>query len=291
MRQILTSRRSRAIVLTAAAALALPLAACSSAPAEDSTDAVSEPVAAAVAPPAIITEGTLTVCAAILSPPNVYFDEASGEAVGVEVDIARALADELGLDLQLNELGFPGLIPALQAKQCDTIMSSLYIRPEREEIVDFVPYLASGSAIIAPAGNPKDITGLDESLCGLRVAVVTGSTGSASAEELSAECVAGGNDPLAITNVDNPGVALQQLNADQQDAHIGTAEGAGYYSKLGDFSSVGEPFNSVLVGAATLKDNTELHEALQTAFDSIVENGTYAAILEEWGTTGQSING
>lgn len=284
----LTSRLRSIALISAAAALALPLAACaqSSAPAAENGAGTD----AGAGEPTTITDGTLTVCAALLSPPNVFTDEKSGEAVGVEVDIAQAFADQLGLKLALNNVAFPGLIPALQAKQCDTIMSSLYIKPEREEVVDFVPYLASGSAVITQKGNPSGITGYDESLCGKRVVVQTGSTGAKLIEELSAECTADGDPAVVITNTDSPGTAFQQVLAGQQDAHITTAESAGYYQKLGDFAMAGDPFGSIKVGAATLKDNRAMHDALEQALDTIIGNGDYAAILEEWGVQASDIS-
>lgn len=281
--------RRTALAASAAAAMLLISACSSSAPETESPEAAGEGSGSTLTTPTIISDGTLTVCAALLSPPNVFTDEDSGEAVGVEIDLASALSSELGLDLKLNEVGFPGLIPALQAKQCDVIMSSLYIKPEREEVVDFVPYLRSGSAIVTQSGNPTEITGYDSSLCGQRVVVQTGSTGSTLIEELSATCTADGDPAVAITNTDSPGTALQQVRAGQQDAHITTAESAGYYNKLGDFTLAGDPFGDIQVGAATLKDNTELSSALQSALDAIVASGEYGEILGEWGVELQDI--
>lgn len=284
--------RPRTLVMAAAiAALALPLAACTSAPAEKPSNSGDNGTAETVEPAfSTVVDGTLTVCAALLAPPNVFTDEKTGEAVGVEVDIAKAFADELGLEIELNNVAFPGLIPALQAKQCDTIMSSLYIRPEREEVVDFVPYLSSGSAVIVQENNPKGLSGFDDSLCGARVVVQTGSTGANQIEELSDECVAEGNPAVVITNTDSPGIAFQQVMADQQDAHITTAEVGGYYQKLGGFSMVGAPFGGVKIGAATLKDNRQLHDALQEALDTLIANGSYSAILTEWGVEASDIS-
>ena len=286
----LPQRPARFLAVAAAAGIALSLAACgqsgSSGESEDSGSAGGSE--ASVSSPAILSDGTLKICASYGTPPNIYVDD-SGEPIGAEVDIARAMAKELGLEAEFAEYNFSGLVPALQAKQCDVIMSSLYIKPEREEIANFVPYLESGSAVLVAKDNPADITGFDESLCGKKVIAITGASGAVHAEEKSAECEADGQKPINITLNDNI-TSLQQVLAGQADAFIDTAELAGYYEKLGDFKLVGEPFGQITIGAATLKANSDLNDALQGAFDALVENGTYESILEEWGLQAQAIS-
>ena len=237
-----------------------------------------------------VTPGTLTICGNLGTPPNI-FAEADGTPVGAEVDIAKAMAEQLEVPIEVKEYAFSGLIPALQARQCDVIMSSLYIKPEREEVADFVPYLRSGSGVATSKENPKDITGLDDSLCGQNVVAITGATGASLVEEQSATCTAGGEDAINVTLTDRPADALQQVIAGQLDAFVDSAEIVNYYEKEsgGQFVPVGDQIGVIDIGAATLKDNAALHEALQEAFDAIVADGTYARILETWGLQKQDI--
>lgn len=237
----------------------------------------------------ILTDGQFKICTGD-SAPNIYYSE-DNELIGVEIDLAAALAEELGLELSLEEYAFAGLIPALQAKQCDAIMGSLYIKPEREEIANFVPYLYSGTAVAVTPENPKGVTGYDDSLCGVRVVGINGATGAAAAEELSGECVADGKPAIDITLVDEGTNALQQVIAGQVDAFIDTSEIVSFYAQRaeGQFEMVGEPFGKVRIGAATLKANTELNEALDAAFQEMIDNGTYQAILADWGVESNDI--
>ena len=287
------TRTAPVLALAAAAGLTLSLAACTvttNAPAEQTGESGdSNTTEAALAAPTIIKDGTLTICTGD-SAPNIFYDE-NNELQGVEIDIANAMADQLGLTTTLGEYAFAGLIPALQAKQCDVIMGSLYIKPEREEIANFVPYLYSGTAVAVNKENPKGITGFDDSLCGTKVVGITGATGAASAQEKSDECVADGNEPLTITLVDEGTNALQQVLAKQADAFIDTTEIVSYYEQQsdGDLMAIGEPFGKIRIGAATLKDNTELNTALDEAFAAIVDDGTYADILATWGVESNDI--
>lgn len=232
----------------------------------------------------LVTDGTLTVCANLESPPNIY-TEADGTPVGVEVEIADAMVEKMGLEIEFKEIAFSGLIAALQAKQCDTIISSLYIKPEREEVADFVPYLLSGSGVAVSEENPAGITGFDDSLCGVSAIGITGATGANLLEQKSVECETKGEDPIDITLTDKAADALQQVIAGQADAFMDTAELVGYYETQSDgqFVVVGEPVDSIQIGAASLKGNDALHAALEEAFAGVVDDGTYADILAKWG--------
>ena len=273
-------------MLAALSAAAL-LASCAS----PEADTVSAPEGtAAVAPPAILTEGTLNICANFGTPPNIYEDEA-GNPTGAEADLAEAIATELGLETEWVTLSFAGLIPALQAQQCDVIMSSLYIRAEREEIVDFVPYLVSGTAIAVRVDNPQNITGFDDSLCGTKLLAVNGATGAGYADEKSAECTAAGEPSIDITITDDGANGLQLVLTGQVDAFIDSAELVGFYEKLADGELVraGDSFGQINIGAATLKGNDDLNAAIQKAIDAHVENGAYEAILADWGFQDRNI--
>ena len=289
----MASSRNNTRALTGAftaliAASALALAGCSQAAPEPSSEGKAEG-SASVAPPTIIKEGKLTVCTGD-TPPNIFYDE-NNELQGVEIDIAKALADQLGLAPAFEEYAFSGLIPALQAKQCDVIMGSLYIKPEREEIANFVPYLYSGTGVGVNEKNPKKITGFDDSLCGANVVAITGATGGNGAEELSKKCEADGKPALEITLVDEGTSAVQQVIAGQVDAFIDTSEIMSFYEEQsgGTFRMVGEPTDKIRIGAATLKDNAELNTALDEAFKTLVDDGSYLAILEEWGVESNDI--
>jgi polar amino acid transport system substrate-binding protein len=227
--------------------------------------------------------GDLTICANVETPPNIYVDD-DGKTIGVEVDIANAIADQLGLTTKILEYDFAGLIPALQAHQCDTIISTLYIKPEREEIANFVPYLISGTGVAVSKENPANVTGYDDSLCGTKAIGINGSTGAVLLEDKSAECEENGLPKIEITYLDSPADALQQVIAGQVDVFVDASEELTYFEAQSDgaFVPVGDVVDTIRIGAATLKDNAPLHEALQGAFEAIVEDGTYADILATW---------
>lgn len=278
--------RNRIVLLAAAlsSASTLALSGCAS------TASTAEPVSTAeavatVAPPSIRTAGTLSFCTTNLgSPPNVTTDE-GGTLIGSEIDLAKAIAGRLALEPDFVTVDFAALIPSLQASQCDVIMSSLYIKPEREEVVDFVPYLTSATGVAVKQDSDSGITGLDDSLCGKKVMVTVGTTAQSLAESQSETCTNSGEEALDIATNNQATIGFQQLVNGQIDAYLETSELIGYYEKQGTagIELVGEPSDSVEIGAATNKDDSELHDAVQLAFDDIVSSGDYLSILDSWG--------
>ena len=278
--------RNRTLLLAAAlsAASALALSCCASAASTSEPLSTADAVAT-VAPPAIRSAGTLTFCTTNLgSPPNISTDE-GGTLVGSEIDLAKALAGRLALRPDFVTVDFAALIPSLQAGQCDVITASLYIKPEREEVVDFVPYLTSATGVAVKKDSDSGITGLDDSLCGRNVMVTVGTTAQSLAEEQSATCTGAGEEALDIATNSQATIGFQQLANDQIDAYLDTSELIGYYQKQGTagIELVGEPTEPVEIGAATNKDDAALHDALQLAFDDLVSSGDYLSILDSWG--------
>jgi polar amino acid transport system substrate-binding protein len=276
------------IACVIAGAAVLALSGCSSS-SDESTPAPTGP--AKVAPPAILQAGTLKICAPNDgTPPSVYHDE-TGALVGSEVDLGKALAAQLGLKADYVQSAFAAVIPTLQAKQCDVIMAQLYIKPEREQVVDFVPYLYSGTGIAVSKEHPADITGMDDSLCGKKVMVAVGTTAESLSQEQSGKCTAVGKPSIDINRNNHADVSIQQVQNGQVDAYLDTAETLGYYAtKTGaQIQMAGQPFGTIKIGAATLKGNTELHNAIQQALNELETNGTYAKIIAEWGQSDLSI--
>jgi polar amino acid transport system substrate-binding protein len=280
--------RKTVIAGVIACTAALALSGCSSS-ADDAAPASTGP--AKVAPPTVLQAGSLKICAPNDgTPPSVYHDE-TGALVGSEVDLGKAIAGKLGLKPDFVQSAFAAVIPTLQAKQCDVIMAQLYIKPEREQVVDFVPYLYSGTGIAVSKEKPADITGMDDSLCGKKVMVAVGTTAESLSQDQSNKCTAAGKPSIDINRNNHADVSIQQVQNGQVDAYLDTAETLGYYAtKTGaQIQMAGQPFGTIKIGAATMKGNTELHNAIQQALTELEADGSYAKVLDQWGQSDLSI--
>jgi polar amino acid transport system substrate-binding protein len=232
----------------------------------------------------LLKDGEVSFCTDPTAPPMEFLD-VDQTLVGAEVELGEALAESMGLKARWVYTAFNGIIPALQAKQCDAILTNLYIKPEREEIVDFVPYLYSANTVLVEEGS--DISGID-GLCGKKVAAQTGTTAAGYFEEASAKC-AGAAIDIRLFNKDTD--ALQQLKLGLVDAYGTTVESAAYAMKEqpGQFAMAGEAFGKIECGIATRKDANGVHDAIAEALAEVQSDGTYDEILASWNLTGDAL--
>ena len=129
---------------------------------ESGTESTGTSTEVQVTPPSDLVEsGKLTYAVAATFAPYEYADE-DGNYVGFDIEMAKAMADLMGLDVEIMEMDFNGLISALQGDRCDIINSAMYIKPEREEQVDFVKYMYIGDTILVRAGNDLNIQSTDD---------------------------------------------------------------------------------------------------------------------------------
>jgi polar amino acid transport system substrate-binding protein len=270
-------------MVAGAALTASVLTACSSSGTTDSAAAPS--VSPKVGTPAVMSTGELKVCTALSTgnPPTYYY-ETGQKPVGAEIDFANAVGQQLGLKVDFVDAAFASIIPSLQGGKCDVIMSSLYIKPEREKVVDFAPYMMSGTAIAVRKGNPKHITGMDDSVCGLKMTAVVGKTGALLAGQQRDKCKADGKPALQLQQLDSTTAGIQAVMNGQADAYAGETPVILYYQdKQPDtFQMAGKPFGPIKVGAAVKKGNKTLQDALTKAFSAIKADGEYDKILKKW---------
>src|SRR5690349_445206 len=121
--------------------------------------------------------------------------------------------------------------------------------------------------------------------------VAVGTTAEALSQEQSDKCTAAGKPGVDINRNNHADVSLQQVQNGQVNAYLDTAETLGYYAtKAGaQIQMAGDPFGTIKIGAATLKGNTPLHNAIQDALNQLEADGSYAKILAQWGQTDLSI--
>ena len=159
----------------------------------------------------IQNKGVLVVGTAITNPFE-FHDPENGNLVGFDIDITNFIAKELGVEVELVEMSFANLIPALQDNHVDMTIAAMYITPERENLVDFSdPYLETGLVMVVQPVKKTTIKSLED-LKGMRVGVKIGSTGANLAQELNAQ----GFD-LQVTEYKDTFTSLLDLEVDRVD--------------------------------------------------------------------------
>jgi len=273
-----------------AVAAAMTLTGCGDSSSED-TGASAAPAAVKVPAGALLKDGQITYCSDLSAPPLTFYDAAQ-KPVGAEIELGDAFAAALGVRANWANTSFNGIIPALQAKQCDAIITQLYIKPEREKVVDFVPYMYASNTLVVAEKNGQNINGADD-LCGRTAAGQTGTTVVQYLTEQSKKCETAGKKKIDIRQFTKDSDALQQLRLGLVTSYGTTLETAAYVMKQqpGTFRLAGKPFNRIKVGAATRKDDASLHQALAEALVTVQKSGKYDQILKKWNLTGDDIAG
>ena len=275
-RTYLSLRRTASVIALAASAL------WAAAPAQAQSARIP-------APAALAGKGVINYCATIDNPPRAYFDEKQ-QPIGFEVELGTEIASRMGLKVNWVQLKFPGLVPALQAQQCDAIMQELFIRAERLEIIDMVPFSRTGQQIVVRRSDNSLGAGLED-LSGKKLAVPNGTTIHNLAVEANKKLKESGKPEINLVVLPTTTDTFQQLATSQVDA-VGTTSTAGaYYVRLrpNDFKAKGDPFGLIGTGIGIRKGNTDLTNAVKRSLDSLVADGSYKKLIEKWNMQGMEL--
>ena len=280
----------KALSLMTAAALVLSLAACgstaSSAASSEaassetaSSDAASSEAASSEAASetetaelSTVEPGKLIMSTNAAFPPYEMTTD-SGEFEGIDIETAQAIADKLGLELQIDDMDFDAALLAVQQGKADMVMAGVTVTDERQNVMDFTDSYATGIQSII-VKEDSDIASVDD-LAGKKIGTQRGTTGYL-------YC----SDDFGDENVvayDNGLTAVQMLNNGQVDCVvIDNAPAKEFIAanpglKLLDTAYVEESY-AIGVG----KGNTELKDAINTALEELTAAGTLLAIVYKY---------
>ncbi|MDP2802149.1 MAG: ABC transporter substrate-binding protein [Phreatobacter sp.] len=240
-------------------------------------------------PAALAAKGVITYCATIDNPPRAFYDNQQ-RPTGFEIELGTEIATRMGLRVNWVQLRFVGLIPALQAQQCDALMQELFIRPERLEIIDMIPFSRTGQRLVTTKASTLQATSL-EGLSGRKMAVPNGTTIHNLVNEANVKLKAEGKPEINLVVLPTTTETFQQLATGQIEALGTTTTAASYYVGLrpNDFKPLGEPFGLIGTGIGLRKGNTELLNPMKQSFDSIVADGTYKRLIDKWAMQGSEL--
>ncbi|CDQ18196.1 amino acid ABC transporter substrate-binding protein, PAAT family [Halobacillus karajensis] len=217
----------------------------------------------------LVEEGKFTFAASGEFRPFSMTD-ASGEMTGFDIDVAHAIAEELGLEPNPQKQKFASIVEGVKTNRFDAAVASHTITEERQQEVDFsTPYYYSGAQIFT---RPDSDVETLEDLEGLEVALSKGSTYSTYAEEVTDN----------IKTYDSDVVALQSLAKGRHDAVITDFLTGKEASGEGLEIEAKEMIERSEQAVAVSKENEALLEEINAALETLREDGTLAEISEEY---------
>jgi polar amino acid transport system substrate-binding protein len=218
-------------------------------------------------------------------PPIIYKDPATNELQGFDIDLGRAIAKQLGVEAEFQEIAFAQMLPSLQTGRIDMVMAGMSDTPARRDIADFVDYMKSGAqfyTITALAGEIKT----PEDLCGKTVGASRSTNWPQQIGEWSdANCVAKGKPAITVVGTEGSADARTQLKTQRLQAAAQGNETLPYFQKLepDTYVPIGEAFTESLVGIPVLKSEPQLRDAVKGAVAKLQADGTYDQILAKYG--------
>ena len=270
------SRRSF-LAAAAVSVAALAMTACggsasSAASSVASSAASSEAVSSAAAELTTVETGKLTMATNATFPPYEMTTD-SGEIEGIDVDTAKAIAEKLGLELQIDDMDFDAALLSVQQGKADIVMAGVTVTDERKAVMDFSDSYATGiQSIIVP--NDSDIASPDD-LADKKIGTQRGTTGYIYCSDDFGED--------SVVAYDNGLTAVQALNNGQVDAVVIDNEPAKAYVesnpglKILDTSYAEEDY-----AIGMNKSNTALLEAVNAALEELKADGTLQAIVDKY---------
>lgn len=239
--------------------------------------------ATAAAPKRILDKGVLVYCVDISFPPLEFYDPKSNQPVGFDVDLGKALAADIGVKAEFKNISFDGLIPAVQAGQCDAIISGLFDKPARREVLDFANYALLGSSIIVRADSNEHFNSLAD-LSGKTAVTETGTTLEEELNKTNDSLKQAGKPPIKVVALPKMSDAVQQLTAKMADAiYTSTVQEAYFDVESPGQVKIASPQQSALyIGVATVKADKELHDAFAASLKKLQSNGEYDKIVKTW---------
>lgn len=282
----------------AATALAAVLAGCGAA-GDGSGAAASSSAAAPTAegdtalsaqvPDSVKADGKIVFGTDASYPPNEFTDTDGTTIIGLDVDLGTAVAQKLGLDAEFQNSQFSGIIPGIEGARYELGMSSFTINDERVATVDMVSYFTAGTSLAVAAGNPDAVT--PDTLCGRSIGVQAGTVQVDDIAARNATCTSAGQSPIAVTELQQQTDVTLALTANRIVAMLADSPVVAYAVQTteGTVEVVGDPYDTAPYGIVLAKDQGEFATAVQGAVQSLIDDGTYATILEKWNVSNGAI--
>jgi len=251
---------------------------------------------AATLPDKYKQSGKLIVATDATYPPNEFLPEGSNDPVGMDIDMAKAIGQVLGLDVTIQPAGFDGIIAGINAGRYDISLSSFTDTKEREASVNFVTYFEAGTSTMVLAGNPQNITTTTD-LCGRPVGAENGTTQLAQLNDPTVDgsvvkaCTDAGKQAPVAQGFPKQTDVNAALLAGRIDAYLADTPVVDYAVKVtGDkFEKVGKDQDAAPYGIAIPKDPAALTPAIQQAVQKLIDSGAYQQILDNWGVSSGAI--
>ena len=211
--------------------------------------------------------------------PYEYYDDESGDSIGIDAEVAALICEKLGYELEIVDMAFDSLIPALTSGKVDFVMAGMTVTEERKQSVDLTTSYAQGvQVVIVPEGS--DITSIDDLTAegaSHKVGVQQGTTGDLYATWDIADAGLGSVEPYA-----NGPDAVLALTSGKVDCVMIDNEPAKNLVAANEGLKILETPYTVEDYAIAVAKGSELTEKINAALEELIADGSVQAVIEKY---------
>ena len=257
---------------SASSAASSEAASSEAASSEETSEVASEETTDEAAALTTVNAGKLTMSTNAAFPPYEMTTD-SGDFEGIDIDVAAAIAEKLGLELQVDDMDFDAALLAAQSGKSDIVMAGVTVTDERQKVMDFSDTYAEGiQSIIVP--EDSDIASVDD-LAGKIIGTQRGTTGYIyCTDDFGEDSVVAYDDGLT---------AVQALNNGQVDAVvIDNAPAKEFVAANPGLKILDTAYAQEDYAIGVAKGNTELLNAINGALEELQADGTLQSIVDKY---------
>jgi polar amino acid transport system substrate-binding protein len=255
-------------------------------PGFDTSSITKDDAIAALVPSAVSQDGKLTIGTDLSYAPAEFVDADGTTPIGFDTDLARALANLMGLEADIVSSSFDAIIPGMGTRY-ELGISSFTVTAKRLEAVNMVTYIMAGNQWAVATGNPSGFDGVN--VCGFTIGVQTNTTQQDALTEMAAACPA--DKPVEILPYADQGDVttnliggkVQAMWADSPVTQYAVGQSGGKLELLGDIT------DSAPEAVVVAKADMEMTNAVQAALQKLMDDGTLKAILGAWGNESSAL--
>lgn len=221
-------------------------------------------------------DGVLVMATNAEFPPYEYHE--GDEIVGIDAEVAALIAEELGMTLEIEDMAFDSVLAAVQSGKADIAMAGLTVTEDRKQSVNFTDTYATATQVII-VKEDSDIAGPDD-LDGKIVGVQTGTTGDIYVSDEEGVTVERYNKGFEAVQALTQG-KIDAVVIDNQPAKVFVSENEG-------IKIIEEAYADEEYAIAIAKDNEELLEKVNTALNTLKENGAFQEVVDKYINDGKA---
>ncbi|SEG85235.1 polar amino acid transport system substrate-binding protein [Nonomuraea solani] len=228
-------------------------------------------------------------------PPYEIAGPDGRSLTGAAADMSEALGQLLGVKIEhVTVDGLPSSLTGIASGRYDFAIGPVGDFADRQKNNDFVDWVKEYVVFAVPKGNPDKIGSVADT-CGLKISVMAGGSAEAVIKSRSAACVKEGKPKITVQSYKDQPTSVLAVSSGRADAFFSSqapltyfvAQAGGKLELAGKGQANG--FDDLFQGAVVGKDSP-LRDVLKDGFQKLMDNGTYAKIMDKWGTAGNKLD-